>query len=91
MKEQISRKNDRRVYQPRIQASRIKDLYEMKELTKRPMTVLVDEALCLYLSTFFSSPDYQTFQRAIPMKEEKTDKGSHNAGNEEGQHLSNQL
>ncbi len=78
MKERISRKNDKRVYQPRIQAFRIKELYEMKELTKRPMTVLLDEALCLYLSTFFSSPDYQAFEGTQHEKERERDEDFHN-------------
>jgi hypothetical protein len=70
VKEQISRKDDRKAYQPRIWASRIKDLHEMKEFTKRPMTVLLDEALSLYLSSFFSSPDYMAYQEAMWKKEE---------------------
>jgi hypothetical protein len=71
MKEQINRKDDKRVYQPRIRASRIKDLHEMKEFTKRPMTVLVDEALSLYLAIFFSSPDYMGYQEAMWKREEE--------------------
>ena len=52
MLERISRKTDLKIYQPRIHSKRIRELYLVKELTGRPMTVLVDEALALYLSTF---------------------------------------
>jgi hypothetical protein len=58
MKERINRKDDKRVYQPRIRAIRIKDLHEMKEFTRRPMTVLLDEALSIYLANFITSPEY---------------------------------
>ena len=58
MKERINRKDDKRVYQPRIRASRIKDLHQMKEFTRRPMTVLVDEALSIFLVNFMTSPEY---------------------------------
>lgn len=53
------------MYQPRIRAVRIRDLHAMKEYTNRPMTVLVDEALSIYLSAFLSSPDYLAFQKNI--------------------------
>ena len=59
----INRKDDKRVYLPRIRASRIKDLYEMRVFLKMPMTVLVDEALSVYLSAFFTSPEYKTFRK----------------------------
>jgi hypothetical protein len=52
MVERISRKSDRKIYQPRIHYRRIRELYFVKEMTGRPMTVLVDEALTLYLSGF---------------------------------------
>lgn len=56
MKEKVSRKTDRKIYQPRIHCSRIRELYFVKELTGRPMTILVDEALILYLSGFSVLP-----------------------------------
>ena len=56
--ERISRKTDRKVYQPRIHYRRIRELYFVKELTGRPMTVLVDEALVLYLSSFVALPKF---------------------------------
>jgi hypothetical protein len=46
----------------------------MKEITRRPMTVLIDEALAIYLSTFFTSPDFlaadEAIQRQIDDREE---------------------
>ena len=54
--ERISRKADQKVYQPRIHSRRIRELYLIKELTGRPMTVLVDEALAVYLSNIALLP-----------------------------------
>ncbi len=76
MKERINRKVDKRVYQPRIRAIRIKDLHAMKEFTKRPMTVLVDEALSIYLANFMTSPEYEAWceqieRRIDEMREEE--------------------
>ncbi len=91
MKERISRKNDKKVYQPRIRASRIKDLHEMKEFTNRPMTVLLDEALALYLSAFYSSPDYMAYQEAMWKKEEEADENFDEPNNDDYEDLSNWL
>ena len=41
----ISRKGDQSVYQPKIRAERIRALYEIKERTGIPMTVLLDRAI----------------------------------------------
>jgi len=60
--ERISRKTDQKIYQPRIHYRRIRELYFVKELTGRPMTVLLDEALSLYLSTFAALPEYMQYQ-----------------------------
>jgi hypothetical protein len=56
--ERLNFKGEKRVYQPRIRATRIHDLYEMKVFTGRHMTVLLDEALSIYLSSFMTSPQY---------------------------------
>jgi len=56
--ERLCLKEDPRVYQPRIRAVRIRDLHEMKVVTHRPMTVLLDEALSIYLANFLTSPEY---------------------------------
>ena len=73
MKERINRKNDTRVYQPRLHASRIKELYEVKKFTGRPMTVLLDEALSIYLAAFFTSPEYKAYEEALFRAEEEVD------------------
>ena len=74
MRERINRKGDERVYQPRIRAVRIHDLHEMKIYTGRPMTVLLDEALSLYLASFMTSPDYLEWCDHLERKiDERTD------------------
>lgn len=37
----------------------------MAEFTRKPMMVLVDEALALYLATFLASPEYTAFCEEI--------------------------
>ena len=49
MTEKVNRKTGQSIYQPRIHAQRIKDLYQIKEKTGLPMTVLVDQALGEFL------------------------------------------
>lgn len=73
MKERISRDGGRRVYQPQIRESRVHDLYVMKVVTRKPMTVLLDEALSIYLATFFSSDDYKAYADAQWRAEEEWD------------------
>ena len=43
--DKISRKDDDNVYQPRIHRDRIAQLYQIKERTGVPMTVLLDRAI----------------------------------------------
>ena len=62
MAERINRKTDQKIYQPRIHCERIRELKVVKELTKRPLTVLIDEALALYLSSFATLPEYKEYQ-----------------------------
>jgi len=50
MSERINRKDDRKVYQPRIRATRIHELHELSVKTGKPQTVLVEEALSKYLA-----------------------------------------
>jgi hypothetical protein len=45
MENRIDRKNDESLYQPKIHSDRIKALYEIKEATGKPMTVLLDQAI----------------------------------------------
>lgn len=91
MKERLTRKDEKRGYQPQIRSVRIKDLREMKEFTKRPMTVLVDEALSIYLSAFFTSPDYKAYEEAILKMEEEADENFDEPNNDDYEDLSNWL
>src|SRR5258708_4731267 len=45
MENRIDRKDDESVYQPRIHSERVKTLYNLKEATGKPMTVLLDQAI----------------------------------------------
>jgi len=55
------------------------------------MTVLLDEALSLYLSSFFSSPDYQAYQEALWKKEDEIDEELEEPNNDDYEDLSNWL
>lgn len=63
--ERLSRKDDKAVYQPKIRAARIHDLHLMREFTHKPMTVLVDEALAVFLANFMTSPEYTAWCESI--------------------------
>jgi len=52
MKEQIDRRNDEGLYQPKIHSDRIRTLYKIREATGLPMTVLVDLAIERFLETY---------------------------------------
>ena len=62
--ETLKWKREKKVYQPRIKADKIKDLYIIGLETNSPMTRLVDEALEIYINNFFNMvcepemPDY---------------------------------
>ena len=45
MENRISRKDDESLYQPKIHSERIKTLYNLKQATGKPMTVLLDQAV----------------------------------------------
>ena len=45
MESRIDRKDDESLYQPKIHSERIKTLYNLKQATGKPMTVLVDQAI----------------------------------------------
>ena len=45
MENRIDRKDDESLYQPKIHSERIKTLYNLKEATGKPMTVLLDQAI----------------------------------------------
>src|SRR5213593_1986126 len=45
MENSIDRKNDESLYQPRVHSDRIRELYNVKQATGKPMTVLLDQAI----------------------------------------------
>ena len=45
MENRIDRKDDESLYQPKIHSERIRTLYNLKQATGRPMTVLLDLAI----------------------------------------------
>ena len=45
MKDRIERQDDEHLYQPRIHSERIRTLYGLKQVTGKPMTVLLDQAI----------------------------------------------
>ena len=45
MENRIDRKDDESLYQPKIHGERIKTLYNLKQATGKPMTVLLDLAI----------------------------------------------
>lgn len=45
MENRIERKNDENLYQPRMHSDRIRELYNLKQATHIPMTVLLDQAI----------------------------------------------
>ena len=66
MENRIDRRNDESLYQPKIHSERIRSLYQIKQATKKPMTVLLDEAIREFAASYGTqSPleDMQTLQR----------------------------
>ena len=45
MENRIDRKDDESLYQPKIHSERIRTLYNLKQVTGKPMTVLLDQAI----------------------------------------------
>ena len=45
MENRIDRTKDESLYQPKIHSDRIKALYSIKQVTGKPMTVLLDQAI----------------------------------------------
>ena len=45
MENRIDRKDDKALYQPKIHSERIRTLYQLKQATGMPMTVLFDQAI----------------------------------------------
>jgi hypothetical protein len=45
MENRIDRKDDESLYQPKVHSKRIRTLYNLKQATGKPMTVLLDQAI----------------------------------------------
>jgi hypothetical protein len=45
MENRIDRRDDESLYQPKIHSERIRTLYNIKQVTGKPMTVLLDQAI----------------------------------------------
>ena len=45
MENRVDRKNDESLCQPKIHSQRIRALYQLKQVTGKPMTVLLDQAI----------------------------------------------
>jgi hypothetical protein len=45
MENRIDRRDDESLYQPKIHSERIRTLYNLKQTTGKPMTVLLDQAI----------------------------------------------
>src|SRR5215213_7891167 len=56
MENRIDRKNDENLYQPKIHSERIRALYQIKQETRKSMTVLLDQAIQDFAATYDNSP-----------------------------------
>ena len=66
MENRISRKDDERLYQPKIHSERIRTLYHLKQETGKPMTVLLDQAISELAErhgTIYSLEEEPTFEQ----------------------------
>src|SRR4030042_6032310 len=52
MKERVCRDGDERIYQPKIHADIIRELFRIGQETGLPLTVLVDYAVRSYIATY---------------------------------------
>ena len=52
MDNRINRTNDESLYQPKIHSERIRVLYQLKQSTGTPMTVLVDQAIREFVASY---------------------------------------
>src|ERR1041385_3616496 len=67
MENRIDRKDDESLYQPKIHSERIRSLYQIKQATGKPMTVLLDQAIREFSASYGTqSPmdDMQILQNA---------------------------
>ena len=60
MGERVIRDTDKRVYQPAIHSDRVSELWKIGQITGRPMTVVLDEAIRMYVVQFVCTPAWKT-------------------------------
>jgi hypothetical protein len=53
----INRSDDENIYQPKIHASRIRELYQIGQQLHLPLTVIVDQAIDLYIKQLAETND----------------------------------
>ena len=58
MENRIDRKDDESLYQQKIHSERIRSLYQLKKLTGKPMTVLLDQAIRELAESY--TPEYHS-------------------------------
>jgi len=65
MENRINRKDDENLYQPKIHSERIRALYQIKQETGKPMTVLLDQAIQDFAASYSKESAYseQSFLR----------------------------
>lgn len=62
MENRIDRKNDESLYQPKVHSQRIRALYQLKQLTGSPMTVLLDQAIREFAASYGTQSPLEDMQ-----------------------------
>jgi hypothetical protein len=62
MENRIDRKDDESLYQPKIHSERIRSLYQIKQATGRPMTVLLDDAIREFAASYGTQSPLEDMQ-----------------------------
>src|SRR5918993_316145 len=62
MENRIDRKSDENLYQPKIHSERIRSLYQIKQATGKPMTVLLDQAIREFAASYGTQSPLEDMQ-----------------------------
>jgi hypothetical protein len=62
MENRIDRKKDESLYQPKIHSGRIRSLYQIKQATGKPMTVLLDQAIREFAASYGTQSPIEDMQ-----------------------------
>lgn len=57
----IDRSTDENIYQPKIHAKRIRELYQIGQQLHLPLTVIVDQAIELYINQLNQQEEWKRF------------------------------